>query len=637
MATERELREEAEEGEMREEAAPPVVTGITEGEEVISGTERFALFNPRAGLVLEVCLAGSSAGVAPPEEWFALGILEAVGSPSAGWRIVGNYLGCENGDLTEEVMGTLQEGFIHVCGEDPCSAAVDPPCIHATRVRLWRATKFKCGYLMRGAASALKAMALEERAAVARVSQKSQPPGQKRPGTGRTKPAGKGRGTTARAPRKRPAAAADEGVIPIPSDGEAAEGDAGLDATQGAGVRRAALRERLQLTKERVLVGATPRRASRRDVDLTGGPTPALTGRAAESSALVAGTSLRPGRQTPLMLEQSADLSGGGANPLKKRLAGERGASGALLAKAVQQSALDAKDRKRKKRKKDRKDGVKQLLRLLQGKDKRRGKGVNARNKRRGRKDPMVKLDPDDPGYSGSSGGDSDSYYSDSQEDGEESGAETELEMEAPLKRKSSKEPGSVMAMLVRHAQEQLDRGALLDGQGDRAGLTTGIKISTFFALLIRPYHSPSSPLLRELYALAQAIDLLRMGRLPETADALASRFIAVHTAMTEGNWQAASQLEIFPLEPVQSATTATMLEAHKHRRLILKSQGFSSGNRWWSNAGRGKGSPGQEKGKKGDGRGKGKGKGKPQNKDWGAKGDGNAWKDNKEDAGKKT
>ena len=637
MATERELREEAEEGEMREEAAPPVVTGITEGEEVISGTERFALFNPRAGLVLEVCLAGSSAGVAPPEEWFAPGILEAVGSPSAGWRIVGNYLGCENGDLTEEVMGTLQEGFIHVCGEDPCSAAVDPPCIHATRVRLWRATKFKCGYLMRGAASALKAMALEERAAVARVSQKSQPPGQKRPGTGRTKPAGKGRGTTARAPRKRPAAAADEGVIPIPSDGEAAEGDAGLDATQGAGVRRAALRERLQLTKERILGGATPRRASRRDVDLTGGPTPALTGRAAESSALVAGTSLRPGRQTPLMLEQSADLSGGGANPLKKRLVGERGASGALLAKAVQQSALDAKDRKRKKRKKDRKDGVKQLLRLLQGKDKRRGKGVNARNKRRGRKDPMVKLDPDDPGYSGSSGGDSDSYYSDSQEDGEESGAETELEMEAPLKRKSSKEPGSVMAMLVRHAQEQLDRGALLDGQGDRAGLTTGIKISTFFALLIRPYHSPSSPLLRELYALAQAIDLLRMGRLPETADALASRFIAVHTAMTEGNWQAASQLEIFPLEPVQSATTATMLEARKHRRLILKSQGFSSGNRWWSNAGWGKGSPGQEKGKKGDGRGKGKGKGKPQNKDWGAKGDGNAWKDNKEDAGKKT
>lgn len=127
------------------------------------------------------------------------------------------------------------------------------------------------------------------------------------------------------------------------------------------------------------------------------------------------------------------------------------------------------------------------------------------------------------------------------------------------------------------------------------------------------------------------------MGRLPETADALASRFIAVHTAMSEGNWQAASQLELFPLEPVQSATTATMLEAHKHRRLILKSQGYSTDNRWWPSTGRGKGAQQGEKGKKDDGRGKGKGKPQGKDKSWGAKGDVNAWKDSKEDPPKKT
>ena len=183
------------------------------------------------------------------------------GLPWVSWRLLEAHQPV--GGLSETIWGarteTLPKKSWALCKRGSSTFAArtlvpllsTPPCIHATRVRLWRGTKFKCGYLMRGAASALKAMALEERAAVARVSQKSQPPGQKRPGTGRTKPAGKGRGTTARAPRKRPAAAADEGVIPIPSDGEAAEGDAGLDATQGAGVRRAALRERLQLTKEK--------------------------------------------------------------------------------------------------------------------------------------------------------------------------------------------------------------------------------------------------------------------------------------------------------------------------------------------------------------------------------------------------
>ena len=193
------------------------------------------------------------------------------------------------------------------------------------------------------------------------------------------------------------------------------------------------------------------------------------------------------------------------------------------------------------------------------------------------------------------------------------------------------------MELLVKHAQEQLDRGALLESEGARASLTTGIKISTYFALLIRPNHAPGSPLLRELYSLAQAIDLLRMGKLPEAADALASRFIAVHTALGDGNWLTASQLELYPLEPVQSTSTATMLEAQKHRRLVLKSQGLGGyGNRWWGGTGRGKGNY-SEKGKKGEPKGKNKGKGKGQSKEqsWGSKNEANPWRENKEDAKK--
>ena len=210
---------------------------------------------------------------------------------------------------------------------------------------------------------------------------------------------------------------------------------------------------------------------------------------------------------------------------------------------------------------------------------------------------------------------------------------------EAPLRKRALREPGSVMEMLVRLAQQQLDRGALLDGEGNQAGLTTGVKIGTYFALLIRPYHPAGSPLLRELYSLAQTIDLLRGGRLPEAADALASRFISVHTALTEGSWATASHLELYPLEPVQSASTATMLEAHKHRRLVLRSQGYNTGGRWWSQGGRGKGSGAPEKGKKGDGKkgNRGKGKGAKADNTWSnSKGEGNVWRDNKEEPPKK-
>ena len=230
---------------------------------------------------------------------------------------------------------------------------------------------------------------------------------------------------------------------------------------------------------------------------------------------------------------------------------------------------------------------------LLKGKKKKKKAGK--KRKQRGMKP--------DPG--GPDGEDEDSYGeedSESEENNDEVESDSELDLEAPLRRKAAKEPGSVMKLLVKHAQEQMDRGSLMDHEGDAASVTSGIKIATYFALLIRPYYNNASPMLRELYSLAQTIDLLRGGRLAETADALASRFISVHTALAEGNWQVASTLELFPLEPVQSAGTSTMLAAQKHRRLIWKSQGYPSGGggNWWSQNNKGKGKQGAEKGKKG-------------------------------------
>ena len=250
-----------------------------------------------------------------------------------------------------------------------------------------------------------------------------------------------------------------------------------------------------------------------------------------------------------------------------------------------------------------------------------------------------MKPDPEDPGSSDSSGYGSSSTSSRRPKKDHATDEDSELSFEAPLRRKALREPGSVMDMLVKNAQDQLDRGALLENEGSTPGITSGIKISTFFALLIRPFYPNNSPLMRELYALGQTIDLLRSGRLPETPDALASRFIAVHTALAEGSWATAAQLELYPLEPVQSAMVGTMLQAQKHKRLLQKSQGIQT-NRWGvPGPGKGRGAGGwSEKGKKGDGKGRGKGKAKGATKDasWPKKGEPNPWKETQDDPGKK-
>lgn len=330
--------------------------------------------------------------------------------------------------------------------------------------------------------------------------------------------------------------------------------------------------------------------------------------------------------------------SGIGTTQLVKRLSSKNDPASALLAQAVQATSQEAKARRDKRKAKEKDSPLHQLVELLKGKG-----GSKKKKKKKDRHRRLlheeVKADPDPPDGSGSSGSSSSSSPAAGRKRGK-SDSDSELSFEPPLRKRAMREPGSVMEMLVKHAQQQMDQGSLIDLEAGDHSVVSGIKLATYFALLIRPYHAPGSPLLRELFALAQAMDLLRSGKLPETADALASRFMAVHTALAEGSWATASYLELFPLEPTASASTATMLEAHKHRRLVLKSQGYPATGQWWSGGGRGKASGKADKGRKGDPKGRGgrgKGKGGTKEHSWGSsKGEPNPWKENKEDASKK-
>eukprot|EP00435_Cladocopium_sp_Y103_P065267 s1586_g27.t1 len=610
------------------EGASHLVLSADEGAEVRVCTPEWAALLLPVGAILEVGIHGSSVGLGQ-EAWFAMSIESAATHLAEGVQVSGTFMGTEDETTSAEISDLLLEGAVHLCPDDPCPTT-DIHALHATVVRVWRPANFSATYLNAVGKAKLKSLIAEEK----KLSKKA---------------------TTAAATRKRPATdppapklsrrAAKEdppprpGPIHVPSDAEEDSAPV-LDGDGTApGVDRTQLRGILKSARERILGGGAGNSRARADKDATPGLREGATGSVARPG-LVAGTSLNPGRQAALQLAPSGDSRGDSSSHWMKKLAGKTDAGSALLAQAAQTSAREARLRKEKKKSKDKDDPLRQLVSLLKGKGSSRKKSKKKKDKEKGHRRVSwdIKTDPDPPDSSGS-GGSSSSGSGGSRGKRSRSDSDSDLSYEPPLRKKALKAPGSVMELLVKHAQLQLDRGALLETEGAEASITTGVKISTYFALLIRPFHVAGSPLLRELYALGQAIDLLRMGKLPETADALASRFIAVHTALTEGSWGTAAQLELYPLEPTQSANTAVMLEAQKHRRLVLKSQGLPVSQGWWPSSGRGKGGTPRDKGKKGDPKGRGgrgKGKGSKEQQWSGGKGDANAWRENKEESPKK-
>ena len=131
------------------------------------------------------------------------------------------------------------------------------------------------------------------------------------------------------------------------------------------------------------------------------------------------------------------------------------------------------------------------------------------------------------------------------------------------------------------------------------------------------------------MYTLGSALDLLRAGDLPRLGDALSARFIAIHQALIDQNWQTARHMELFPLEDSSAASASLVLASRKHQKLVERVQGKGSNPGWstWTPKGRPKGRgdwydqvEGQTKGKKGKGDRKGKGKGKQWNQGGGDK-----------------
>ncbi|CAL1160405.1 unnamed protein product, partial [Cladocopium goreaui] len=191
---------------------------------------------------------------------------------------------------------------------------------------------------------------------------------------------------------------------------------------------------------------------------------------------------------------------------------------------------------------------------------------------------------------------------------GASSGAETEEpssdeDLEAPLRKKSRDRPGSVLQLLVAHIRDQLDQSALTETGQASAVVTGGVKVMTYFNIHVKGAYPQHLRELREMFHLASCIDAIRSGDVARCADGLAARFIALHQSLVDGNWGTARHLELHAMEDVTAASPSAILATRRHAKLVSKMQGYPSSS-WVPGAGRGRGGKGKNEWSYGDTRG---------------------------------
>lgn len=589
-----------------------------EGKVYALGEERWLDFPPKADVVLEFEGRGSE------EEdgtlvWCALLCTELRESPAGDVMAIGRFLGSENEYSRKLYAGLInrRNQGVHFCRSSPCDLGDEERlggvAAHSRRGRFWAPEKYEGTFLQPWGKLVLKEY-IDKGEVRPRRRREESPEARgkdrKDPEKKRKKPVPR---LSGRGDPLKPKDAKKEKKKKRPE--RAGEKDLGQVGALREKLRRLRARmsgEQAPPAQEVVDVGSSEESGSDQDPF-----TSALV-----RSALSTGDQMNPHishlgyGQESMKLEDLKDGTTSRKRPKKRKSSAldPRRTSSQLLAVAEQREASRKEDHKKKRSRKGGTSRAKAVVRLLKGKAKKTKKG-------------------DDPSEDGSS----------SEEESSSQESSSESEPLAPLLKKSLKSPGRVLRLLVEHAQQALDQSALVE-TGECTAITGGVKMATYFNVLIRPYHPTTSRDMKELHHLAICLDELRSGRLGALGDSLASRFLAIHSAVNEGGWRAAQFLELHPLEPTQSAPTSLLLQAKKHAHVVAKSQGIDNSSRWsrsggqeWQKADYNE--KGKGKGKKGKGS---KGRGwKGQNYNW-WQGDGgwsdkqNWWEKEKEKKGEK-
>ena len=615
------------------------------------GSEGWQNFTPVAGQILEF----GTVSIGLDTTTGGHGALLVTGSDtsdSSGPFVSGRFVGGDSEEANAELSSLInrREHRVHTCGADPCTYGGDAALVHVVHARLWDASVFNEAYMKTWGKKVISDF-LKERSEggdglAALTRRRKNPEGKKE--TPLRKPALRPAGTSRRRVKTdRPDAAGElsradrsrrrekkedrklKGVLSREAlRGKLAEfRDRASGRGRGAGVKKG-------IKEERLPKGADAGSAEEEESGTASTEEDSSCVLEEPPTPLGSGTKLTP-RLALMDRPHEENIDVRKRQDKRRSSAASAKPEAQLLAVAVQQrdrkEAIQERSPKRSRGDSRGKESEKKRRK------KRRKRKKEEKNRKRRKKKKR--------GDGGSSGGSSSSTSTSGRKSRSRStrGSEesSDSSLLAPLQRKSRHNPGGVLKMLIKHARQLMDQDSAVD-LGEDAGLLGGVRMTSYFSLMLRPYHSTSSRDMKELYLLATTIDQLRQGKLGALGDALASRFIAIQTAMTEGNWRSAQYLEMHPLDAGSPAPVPLLLEARKHAKLIDKSQRQEDFRGYWRNADRsswtyedppkGKG----KKGKQGKGKGKGRGNWSQYQGGWDSgKGGGDWWSTRKEDRDK--
>ncbi len=581
------------------------------------GEENWGKLSPLVGSILEFGVVAS--GLESEDGGHGALLVTGVDlEESSGLIVSGRVVGADAEGLSTELSNKVnRRGFrVHLCSAPSCTYGGDVDLIHVVTGRVHTAANFKAPY-MKAWGKRLVSDFIRDQASGFRWPTKE---GKGKPAKGGEPPAKRPAGRfNERKRRREPPGVRKEGEQAKKRGKEKKKREEGGRSTEdrlreklaafrarvaGGGLGKKEDKEERKVKKEKK---ARVRDAEEEDYDSV--DTEGDSSCAWESGPLPLGSGTKLGSTLALShrthQEEMEEKRTGG----KKRPSLEPSKPEAqLLAVAAQQKGLQ--DQTRRRGQKDEKDPGK----AKDSEKRKRKKKDRKKRKKSKRKKKKKKKD-----FGGSSGGSSSSSSVSGRSDRSswsmKSGSSSDSSLLAPLQRKSKQNPGGVLRMLIKHARQLMDQDTAVD-VGEDTGILGGVRMTSYFSLMLRPYYPTTSRDMKELYLLATMIDQLRQGRLGALGDAMGSRFIAIQTAMSEGNWRSAQYLEMHPLDSGTPAPVSLLLEARKHARLIDKSQkqedyrgkgnwkGHEKGKWYFEDAPKGKGA----KGKYGKGKGRGRG-----------------------------
>ena len=578
----------------------PEAAGAELGEYEVGNFDRWNLFAPRRGQVITTELPGEVYGQEGIEAAFVVLSRELAADGSLTLHV--RALGSTNPEAMSWLSSTFNRraGSIHIClNAGPC--LVEGSAFHVHKLELWDGSTFPEHRMSPSGRRILKKIlegqddGMDEPEMVdvgppeERKSALKPPKGTTKRATGPKATRGKGLGDGAKARRSA--------GPHVEAGGGAPAETAGMDALRGR-------LEKIKRKQQEAAIGGLGGTDGGRLDDEEDGDAEPVQERLRTSTKL----GLTHARAGPSRALVSMAPGGGPKDGISRPSSEKLSKKGVASCLALQAAAARGRKDKKKKRRGKKDKALSALQTLLGGKRKRKKK----------KKDD--KDGGGDPGGSDDSTGDDSSYSSDREKDS--SGDETKLL--PPLKMKSDREEGSVLALLVEQVEERLNE--LGTGGESSVPLLHGTKLVTYWHNLIQSNTvNQQSRDGRELYLLANCIDLLRVGRLARLGDALAARWLALEQASLDQGWSAARHLELYSPEHQTAAGSAVTLAARKFGRLMEKVTAADDKKGKGSNRPRGKGDQGWQRAEPWQEKNKGKGKkGKPKENAWSGRG---AWK----------